>query len=84
MTDYIPHHDFTLGPRDELAMRAPLPSFVFHPNIVMMLCGLKSVEEIKTIRDLPLAIARWQFSYADAMIIVRKEIPDATLNKEFK
>lgn len=84
MGDYNPAHDLTLNARDELAMRAPLPSFVFQPNIVMMLCGLKSVEEIRTVRDLPLAIARWQYACADAQIMVRKEISDATLSKEFK
>lgn len=83
MTDYIPQHDFVLGPRDEMAMRAPLPAFVFQPKIVAMLCGIEEAD-IKTVRDLPMAIARWQYSIADAQIMVRKEISDATLNKEFK
>lgn len=84
MTDYVPEHAFNFCARDEMALRAPLPAFVFQPKIIMKLVGLKSVEEIDTVRDIPLAIARFQYAYADAMIAVRKEISDSTLRREFQ
>lgn len=73
-SDYNPSADFSLTPRDEIALRAPLPQFIFQPSVVVQLLGLKGPEDIRTIDHMPLAIARFQFMYADAFIQARQEV----------
>lgn len=69
---YDPEQDFELTPRDHLAMAAPLMNIACIPEAISELTGTP-LQDIHFAKHLPLAIARWRYLYADAMLQARAE-----------
>jgi hypothetical protein len=72
---YNPDYDFALNSRDELAVSAPIPSFIFSEPALLKLSGCKNHDEFDVSVHLPMALARWRYLYADAAMRVRSDPP---------
>ena len=71
MEEYNPDLDFALNARDHFAIAAPLPQFVLSPQFICKQFKIKE-EDFNPMVHVPLSISLWKYTYANAMLEIRK------------